>query len=186
MQMRYTRINVSRFFCIFQPHSLRESIEEVTESIPIPENETQVILTRESFAVAVQEVEPGQFDGLTFSADVANGFDDTNSQLDTNSLSFSETDDAIGSLSLPRTLFNNINTSRNNTRITQSVFLTDSLFLRREKNFSEVGGIILAASVVGNSVSGLDPPIQLNFLKNPVSALKLYIYLSARTHTLTH
>ena len=150
-------------------HSLRESIEEVTESIPIPENETKVVLTRESFAVAVQEVEPEQFAGLTFSADVANGFDDTNSQLDTNSLSFSETDDAIASLSLPTSLFDSFNASKNNTRITQSVFLTDSLFLRRENNFSVVGGIILAASVVGSTIIELDPPIRLSFLKNPVS-----------------
>ena len=153
-----------------QPHSLRESIEEVAESIPIPENETQVVLTRESFAVAVQEVELDSFAGLTFSVVVTNGFDDANSQLDMNSLSFSETDDAIASLSLPRSLFNNLNTSKNSTRITQSVFLTDSLFLRRERNFSVVGGIILAASVVGTRLTELDPPIQLSFVKNPVSA----------------
>ena len=158
-------------------HSLRESIEDVTESIPIPENETQVVLTRETFAVAVQEVEPDSFEGLTFSADISNGFEDANTQLDMSSLSFSETDEAIASLSLPPTLFDNlVNASRNNTRITQSVFLTDSLFLRRENNFSEVGGIILAASVVGNRVTGLDPPIQLNFLKNPVSAQTLCTY----------
>ena len=126
-------------------------------------------MARESFAVAVQEVEPDNFPGLTFSADVANGFDDTSSQLDMDSLSFSETDAAIASLSLPRSLFDNLNASKNNTRITQSVFLTDSLFLRRENNFSVVGGIIIAASVVGTTLRGLDPPIQLNFMKNPVS-----------------
>ena len=133
-------------------------------------NETQVVLTRESFAVAIQEVETNQFAGLTFSADVTNGFDDTSSQLDMNSLSFSETDDAIGSLSLPSSLFDNINASKDNTRIIQSVFLTDSLFLRREANFSVVGGIILAASVVGTRITELNPPIQLSFVKNPVSS----------------
>ena len=129
-----------------------------------------MVLIRGSLAVAVQEVEPDNFLGLTFSADVTNGFDDTNSQLDMDSLSFSpETDDAIASLSLPSSLFNKINASKNSTRITQSVFLTDSLFLRRESNFSVVGGIILAASVVGTTLIGLDPPIQLSFVKNPVS-----------------
>ena len=146
----------------------------MTESIPIPENETQVILTRESFAVAVKEVEPDSFPGLTFSADVINGFDDANSQLDMNSLSFSETDDAIASLSLPSSLFDNPDASKNSTKITQSVFLTDSLFLRRKNNFSEVGGIILAASVVGTRLSKLNPPIQLSFVKNPVSACSMY------------
>ena len=142
----------------------------MTESIPFTDNETQVVLTRESFAVAVQEVETNHFPGLIFSVDVSNSFYDTNSQLDMNSVSFSETDDAIASLSLPNTLFDNLNSSKNNTRITQSVFLTNSLFLQRENNFSEVGGIILAASVVGTRVTELDPPIQLSFVKNPVSA----------------
>ena len=158
------------FLTCVTSHRLRESIEEVTESIPIPENETQVVLTRNSFAVAVQEVEPDEFPGLTFSADITNGFDDANSQLDMDSLSFSETDEATASLSLPSSLFDNLPSSKNSTRITQSVFLTDSLFLRRSSNFSEVGSIILAASVVGTRLTGLDPPIQLSFLKNPVSA----------------
>ena len=129
-----------------------------------------MVLIRESLAVAVQEVEPDNFLGLTFSADVTNGFDDTSSKLDMNGLSFSsETDDAIASLSLPSSLFNNLNASKNSTRITQSVFLSDSLFLRRDSNFSVVGGIILAASVVGTTLKELDPPIQLSFVKNPVS-----------------
>ena len=59
-----------------ESHSLWQSIEEVTESIPIPENETQVVFTHESFAVAVQEVEPDNFPGLTLNADITNGFDD--------------------------------------------------------------------------------------------------------------
>ena len=142
----------------------------MTESIPFPENETQVFLTRDTFAVAAKEVEADQFAGLTFSADVTNGFDDTNSQLDTNSLSFAKTDGVIGSLSLPSSLFDNLNVSKNNTRLTQSVFLTDSLFLRRENNFLVVGGIILANSVVERRAPELDPPIQLNFLKSPVSS----------------
>ena len=165
-----------------QSHSLRESIEQVTESIPIPENETQVVLTRESFAVVVQEVEPDSLSaGLPFNLFVASGFDNTSSQLDMNSLSFSETDDAIASLSLPSSLFLSLNASTNGIRLTQSVFLTDSLFLRRNNNFSEVGGIILAASVVGNSVTGLDPPIQLSFLKNPVSIMWILTHLQAHT-----
>ena len=129
-----------------------------------------MVLIRESLAVAVQKVEPDNFLGLTVSANVTNGFDGTNSQLDMNSLSFSpETDDAIASLSLPSSLFDRLNVSKNNTRIVQSVFLTDSLFLRRESKFLVVGGIILSVSVVGATLVGLDPPIRLTFVKNPVS-----------------
>ena len=153
----------------------------MTESIPIPVNETQVVSTRELFAVAVQEVEPDHFAGLTFSAIVTNGFDGTNSQL--HSLLFFKNDDAIGSLSLPSTLFDNFDASKNNTRLTESVFLTDSLFLQRENNLSVVGGIILAASVVETRVTELNPPIKLSFVRNPVSSLYSH---NPNNHICTH
>lgn len=153
----------------------------MTEGIPISENETQVVLIRNSFAVAVKEVEPDNFTGLSFSADVTNAFDDTNSQLDNNSLSFVESDGATASFLLPHSLFDSFSSSNNSTRLTQSVFLSDLLFLRREENFTEVGGIILATSVVGNRVTELDPPIQLSFVKNPVSAQNIVLDL-IQTH----
>ena len=66
-------------------------------------------------------------------------------------------------------LFNAILNVTNNTRITHAVFLSDSLFLRRENNDMEVGGIIISASLVGSrSVEGVDPPLNITFLKNPV------------------
>ena len=57
----------------------------------------------------------------------------------------------------------------NKTRITREVFLSDSLFLRRENNDLEVGSIIISATLVGsNSVEGIDPPLNITFLKYPV------------------
>ena len=109
--------------------------------------------------------------GQTFSANLGT-FSDLNMSENINSseLSFSgKTGQPTASISLPNNLFNAILNVTNNTRITHAVFLSDSLFLRRENNDMEVGGIIISASLVGsNSVEGIDPPLNITFLKNPV------------------
>lgn len=143
----------------------------MTEAIPIPENEIRMILIHASFAVAVQEVNRDSFAGLAFSVAVSSGSGDPNSQLDKESVSFSETENPTASLSLPSSLFHNLTaSSTDSTRITQSVFLTDLLFLRRTANFLAVAGIIMAASVVDEEVQVLQPAARQVFEKNPVSA----------------
>ena len=122
--------------------------------------------------MSVQQVDLDQFMeiGQTFSADLGT-FSDLNMSENINSseLSFSgRTGQPTASISLPNNLFDAILNVTNNTRITHAVFLTDSLFLRRENNDMEVGGIIISASLVGsNSVEDIDP-INITFLKNPV------------------
>ena len=109
--------------------------------------------------------------GQTFSANLGT-FSDLNmsENIDSNDLSFNErTGQPTASISLPNNLFNAILNVTNNTRITHAVFLSDILFLRRENNDMEVGGIIISASLVGSrSVEGIDPPLNITFLKNPV------------------
>ena len=123
--------------------------------------------------MSVQQVDLDQFMeiGQTFSANLGT-FSDLNMSENINSseLSFSgRTGQPTASISLPNNLFDAILNVTNNTRITHAVFLTDSLFLRRENNEMEVGGIIISASVVGsNSVEAIEPPLNITFLKNPV------------------
>ena len=85
-------------------------------------------------------------------------------------MSFETSDNQpTASIRLPNNLFSAVLNVTNNTRITHSVFLSDNLFLRRENNNKEVGGIIISASVVGSdSINALNPPIAIRFLKNPV------------------
>jgi len=113
--------------------------------------------------------------GQSFSANLG-AFSDLNvtENIDSNDLSFHlRSSQPTASLSLPNNLFSAILNVTNNTRITHALFLTDSLFLRRENNDLEVGGIIISASVAGsNSVDSINPPINLTFLKNPVSCNK--------------
>ena len=109
--------------------------------------------------------------GQIFSVNLGNISDlNMNDDIDSNDLSFEMlTSQSTASLSLPINLFSSISNVTNNTRITHAVFLSDSLFLRRQNNNMEVGSIILSASIVGSdSVDGLKPPVTLRFFKNPV------------------
>ena len=141
------------------------SIERVSENIPIPENETSALVTQSTFAVSVQKLDPMTFTGLSISA-VIESFDDQNiNELMVNMMSSAK---STGSLSLPSNLLQ----KANGTRVTLSVFVTNSLFLRRDNNNTEVASIIIAAGVVGvQRVENLDPPIVAVFQRNPVSGL---------------
>ena len=76
----------------------------------------------------------------------------TDETIDSSDLSFEKrmTTQATASIRLPNNLFSAVPNVTNNTRITHAVFLSDSfIFLRRDSNDLEVGGIIISASVVG-------------------------------------
>ena len=123
--------------------------------------------------MSVQQVDLDQFMEIdqTFSSNLGEFSDlNTSENINSSDLSFSgRTGQPTASISLPNSLFNAILNVTNNTRITHAVFLSESLFLRRENNDLEVGGIIVSASLVGsNSVEDIDPPLNITFLKNPV------------------
>ena len=143
----------------------------MSEGIPIPENETSVVVTQSTFAIAVQKVDPMTFNGLNFSA-VSSGFMDQGINNSGLLLNMMNSVRSAGSMSLP----SNFLQKANGTRVTLSVFVTNSLFLRRETNNTEVASIILAAGVVGvNKVENLNPPMVATFRKNPVSLLECII-----------
>ena len=154
--------------CIKQ--RLLDAVQMVTAEIPIPPNNTgPVILPQNSFAVSVQEVDPEEFDMQIFSASLGNNpFSNPNLELNEDNLVFSPVTSSTASLTLPQNLLDSSRVS-NFTRIAQSVFLTDALYLRRNKSLLEVGSVVLSASVINQTIDQLDPPISLRFLKNPVS-----------------
>ena len=151
-----------------------EAIGSIVENVPIGNISKPVVITRRTFALSAQQVDLNQFMeiGQNFSANLG-GFSNlnTNESIDSSELSFEMrmTTQATASIRLPNNLFKAVPNVTNNTRITHAVFLSDSLFLRRDSNDLEVGGIIISASVVGyNSIESLDPPVSISFLKNPV------------------
>lgn len=148
---------------------LLANLMDVAGSLPIPENVTEpLIISRMRFAVSVQEVDPQEFAGIMFSAQV-----DPDKPLNSSDLSFEPPQkEPTGAISLPGTLFEQ--TPQNMTRIATSVFLTDSLFLRRNNNSRVVDSIIIAASVVGvDGVKNLNPPVQTEFQR--LNQVKQYV-----------
>ena len=141
-----------------------DALERVSEKIPIPVNETLALVTQTTFAVSVQKVDSGTFNGVNFSAVLGNF---SAQQIDKNALLFNMmgSDRPTGSLSLPINLLN----KTNSTRVTLSVFITNAFFLRRKVNLNKIGSIVIAAGVVGmKSVGNLNPPVVITFQRNPV------------------
>ena len=158
-------------YCLFA-HRMLEAIESVVEGLPISNISEPVIIRQQSFGVSVQQVDILEFtqSGQTFSVNYR-GFLDENKTLNSTDLVFGTTSQQhTASISLPHNLLSTVPNITNNTRITHSVFITDSLFLRRNNNFLEIGSVIISTTVVGTKkISGLDPPVGLSFLINPVS-----------------
>ena len=158
-------------YCLFT-YRMLEAIESVVESIPITNISEPVIITQQSFAVSVQQVDIVEFtqSGQTFSVNYR-GFSDGNQTLNSNDLVFGKTSQQhTASISLPHKLLSTVPNITNNTRISHSVFTSDSLFLRRNNNFLMIGSVIISTTVVGTDrINELDPPVGLGFLINPVS-----------------
>ena len=149
-----------------------EAIESVVENIPLINTSEPVVISLKSFAVSLQQVNIDEFkqSGQTFSVNFGD-FSNDNQSLNSNDLTFGGSNQQpTAAINLPRNLLNGLPNITNNTRITHSVFITDSLFLRRDDNFQKVGSIILSAAVVGtDTIRGLNPPVGLSFMINPVS-----------------
>lgn len=159
----------------FIPFRLLSALEELSEALPVVVGEEPIVITQNSFAVSIQEVRPDDFEeggGQTIIANL--GENNQGINLGFNRSSIMKTP-PTASLSLPKNLFT-LSTS-NSTRITNSVFLNDALFLRRSINYRVVGSIILSAGIAGvERVENLtNPPVNLEFQKKAVRASKTHI-----------
>ena len=143
---------------------LLESIESLNEALPAEVGGEPVVVAQQSFAVSVQEVEADSFEGQTISANVMAG----GINLGFNNSEIVETKPAA-SVQLPSNLFRA--SKGNSSRITNSIFLTDALFLRRNPGFDSVGSIIMSAGIAGvKRVYNLtNPRVRMEFQKNKVS-----------------
>ena len=150
-----------------------EAIESVVESIPITNVSEPIVIAQKSFAVSIQKVNSEEFtqSGQTFSINYR-GFSDDSQSLSSNDLVFgSSSQQSTAVINLPNNILSVLpNLAKNNTRITHSVFITDSLFLRRNNYNLEVGSVIISTTVVGaDTINKLGIPVNLTFLVNPVS-----------------
>ena len=135
----------------------------VVENIPISNSFEPVVISQRLFAVSVQQVNFQSFlqDGQSFSVNIGN-----NKTLKLDDIMVGDTLDSqsTDSISLPNNLLDSIPNISNSTTITNAVFLSDSLFLRREDKFMKIGSVIISAAVVGiDKIQELNPPVTLNF-----------------------
>lgn len=150
-------------------------VEDVASNIPIPENQTSLVIPLTSYAIAVMRVNPADFTGQTFSANFGNDFtfDDTK-VINPDLLAFEETTSATASLSIPPNVLDLIAAiSKGNASITRrltfGLFLGDVLFSSRNASKLEVGSIIMSASLTDSEkVKNLSPPIIVTFQKSPL------------------
>ena len=145
-----------------------EAIESVANSIPLQNTSTPVIIARSQFAVSAQEVATNKLEQL-FSVNIGNVSNTTT--LNSSNLNFMKNNESsTASILLPNNVINSVSTESAKVRITHAVYLSDSVFLRRDNNDLEVGSIIISASISSdNNNSIFDPPVTLTFRRTEVA-----------------
>ena len=160
---------------------LLEAIQSVIDEIPIVNVTRPVTIVQNTFAVSAQPVDDEVLErGQTFALNLFNF--NQNASIGSGSLSFNESAmPPTASIQLPSSLFSILLSNHTNgSRITNSVFLTDALFQRRNvtRGSLEVASVVISASVVTVDSREIevtiDPPITLTFALNPVRYCKIF------------
>lgn len=159
---------VSIIFCY--NNRILESLDNVVDGILVDDVSVPVVFALRSFAVSVKQVVPEEFSrsGHNFSVNLSS-FSKQN--ISSDELSFGENFEShpTGSIQLPNNLLSELPENISDPRITHTVFMTDSIFLRRNFNFRNVSSIVMSANVAGmTTIQGLSSPVNLGFQRNPV------------------
>ena len=159
---------VSLIFAI--NNRILESLDNVVDGILVDDVSVPVVFALRSFAVSVKQVVPEEFSksGHNFSVNLSS-FSKQN--ISSDELSFGENFEShpTGSIQLPNNLLSELPENISDPRITHTVFMTDSIFLRRNFNFRNVSSIVMSANVAGmTTIQNLSSPVNLGFQRNPV------------------
>ena len=161
---------------IISQYRLLSAIEDFAGNVEIPEGESTRTFSQDNFAFSAEETDPNNFEGLIFSTNSRDDFD--NGRIST-AAGNTVPDDSIASIVIPSSLVDE--TSNELTRFVFSVYADDTLFQPRvdyvEFRGFEVGSVILAATpyhVTTNTnlekftVSDLSEPVTIQFKKATV------------------
>ena len=132
----------------------------MVDNIPITNTSEPVVITQKFFSISLQLVEAFiQSDQVV-----------TIDSIQHNISSESSDDIPAASVSFPRSHFSLLTSNLTNTsRINNTFFLTDSLFVKHNSNNDLVSSIIISTGVSGvKSISELMNPINISFQINPV------------------
>ena len=166
-------------YYIFSYNRILDAVGSAADGIPIANASEPVIIAQNSFAVSIKQVVPEEFNrnGQNFSINIPRF---SNQNITSDDLSFGDAFNSppTASIQLPNDLLSGLPGNMSNARITHAVFVTDSLFLRRNFNYLNVSSIIISAGVVGMaSIRGLRSPVNLSFQRNPVRITTLIMVI---------
>ena len=154
------------------PCRLLASLEYLADQVPIEAQGSSLIL-RNTFGVALYSINPNAFSGHSFSISLGNGFNFQRVMAE--NIIQGIVPSATSSISIPGTPFMISNTT-SEARIVHSVFLNEALFLRREeyiRNYrlenNKLASIIVGVQADNVIEFALEEPVQVTFLKHPVS-----------------
>ena len=157
-------------YCCLTTARLLASLHQLAGGYPASGGDDITMISRTKFGVVLQQVDSASFSGQTLCVLLGNSFSfqgiqRANIALETNS-------EATASITLPGMLLSGTDLNRNTT-IVYFIYLSDGLFLMRtsyaERPYTRVGSILLGANVRNTLQSDFEQPLQLKFLKNPVS-----------------
>ena len=156
------------------PCRLLAVLEQLADTYPLAVGTSSEIILRKNFGIVIVPVDPEAFSGQALSALLGSQFDF--SGIGSEDIVFETIEGATASIVLPPTLFDGLDVG-NDVRIVCNIYVNDRLFLRRQDYLEEnkltnnkLESIIISARIADNiTVSSLEDPVQVTFLKNPVS-----------------
>ena len=169
-------INCNAHTCIFLQSRLLAVIAELGSGYPIANRDAPTVILKNSFAVVIERVNLSSLSDQTLSAMLGSNFNFK--RIEYANFSLEQSSAATAAITLSAVLFMRL-TATNEGRIVYSCFPNDALFLSRKEyvrqtglTYQRLGSVVISAHVPNVlNTSNLEEPVQLTFVKNPVSLL---------------
>jgi len=150
-------------------------IELLANNYPVLGNDTLTLILRNTFAVVIRIINTDYPASQNLSIILGNSFNFQGIE-ELNNINITElSNNATASVSTPESLFAGLPPDTQ-AKIVYTFFLDNQLFLRRRIyiqhhgfTYNRIGSLVLSTYVA--NVTTLRQPVQLHFLKNPVSEL---------------
>ena len=145
--------------------------------INITNASSHVVKSHSYFAVSIRENNFEGFGNQTLSINLTDFSESNVNSYNITLLTKGNIDYSTGSVTLPGNIFN----SSNINRITNAVFLTDSLFLRRRFDYFNVSSVVISTSILRefeSAIKELESPVNLSFQLNPVRINAIIIFIT--------
>ena len=146
-------------------------IELLATNYPVLRNDTLTLILRNTFAVVIRIIDTEYPASQNLSVILGNSFNFQG--IEESDIMARISGDATASVSTPESLFDGLPPSTQ-AKIVYVSFLNGQLFLRRRIyiqhngfTYNRIGSLVLSSYVA--NVATLREPVQLHFLKNPVS-----------------